>query len=275
MSESRNDLVYVDDVVSALLSHRLLINSEKNMKTELEDEKELILVVEDSEFMNDFIAKNLIAQNYSVVQCFSVKDALKKLAKNAFSLVILDLNLGDDENESGMKVLHTIRLQNKMLPVIIVSSIQDKEIKLQGFREGCDDFILKPFYMEELILRVNRLLEKFSFSGFEKQKIEDSYSCGIFELDVENKKVSKRGKNISMRKKQFDLILYFMKNPNKILSLEAIFQNVWNEPVPDEKTLEANIYVNIRSLRNLIEDDKKNPRHIVSVSKCGYIFVPE
>lgn len=129
--------------------------------------------------------------------------------------------------------------------------------------------------MEELILRVNRLLEKFSFSGFEKQKIEDYYSCGIFELDVENKKVSKRGKNISMRKKQFDLILYFMKNPNKILSLEAIFQNVWNEPVPDEKTLEANIYVNIRSLRNLIEDDKKNPRHIVSVSKCGYIFVPE
>lgn len=50
---------------------------------------------------------------------------------------------------------------------------------------------------------------------------------------------------------------------------------MWNEPIPDEKTLESNIYVNIRTLRNLIEDDKKNPRHIVSVSKCGYIFVPE
>ena len=70
------------------------------------------------------------------------------------------------------------------------------------------------------------------------------------------------------------MILYFIQNPNKILSFETIFQNVWNEPVPDEKTLESNIYVNIKSLRNLIEDDKKNPKHIVSVSKCGYIFAP-
>lgn len=238
-----------------------------------DDEKELILIVEDSEYLNDFIAKNLVAQNYSVVQSFSAKDALKKLAKNAFSLIILDLNLGEDEN--GMDVLHSIRIQNKMLPVIIVSSIQNKETKIKGFREGCDDYIAKPFYIEELLLRVKRMLEKFAFSNFEKKVIEQSYSCGIFEVDVENRKVLKRGKNIPMRKKQFDLILYFIQNPNKILSLESIFQNVWNEPVPDEKTLEANIYVNIRSLRRLIEDDKKNPRHIVSVSKCGYIFVPE
>lgn len=246
-------------------------NMEKNMQSD--DDKELILIVEDSEFLNDFIAKNLVAQNYSVIQSFSAKDALKKLSKNAFSLVILDLNLGDGQN--GMDVLHSIRLQNKMLPVIIVSSIQNKDTKIKGFREGCDDYIAKPFYIEELLLRVKRMLEKFSFSNFEKTVIEKSYSCGIFEIDIENRKVLKKGKNIPMRKKQFDLILYFIKNPNRILSLESIFQNVWNEPIPDEKTLEANIYVNIRTLRNLIEDDKKTPKHILSVSKCGYIFDPK
>lgn len=235
-------------------------------------ENELILIVEDSEDLNNFIAKNLRSQNYEVVQCFSADEAYKQLSKNSFSLVILDLNLGNGDN--GMEILHSIRIQSKMLPVIIVSSIQNEKIKIQGFREGCDDYIIKPFYIEELILRVKRMLEKFSFSGFDKKPLEEVYSCGIFRVDTTKQTVYKMEKPIPMRKKQFDMILYFIQNPNKILSFETIFQNVWNEPVPDEKTLESNIYVNIKSLRNLIEDDKKNPKHIVSVSKCGYIFAP-
>ncbi len=235
-------------------------------------ENELILIVEDSEDLNNFIAKNLRSQNYEVVQCFSADETYKQLSKNSFSLVILDLNLGNGDN--GMEILHSIRIQSKMLPVIIVSSIQNEKIKIQGFREGCDDYIIKPFYIEELILRVKRMLEKFSFSGFDKKPLEEVYSCGIFRVDTTKQTVYKMEKPIPMRKKQFDMILYFIQNPNKILSFETIFQNVWNEPVPDEKTLESNIYVNIKSLRNLIEDDKKNPKHIVSVSKCGYIFAP-
>ncbi len=235
-------------------------------------ENELILIVEDSEDLNNFIAKKLRSQNYEVVQCFSADETYKQLSKNSFSLVILDLNLGNGDN--GMEILHSIRIQSKMLPVIIVSSIQNEKIKIQGFREGCDDYIIKPFYIEELILRVKRMLEKFSFSGFDKKPLEEVYSCGIFRVDTTKQTVYKMEKPIPMRKKQFDMILYFIQNPNKILSFETIFQNVWNEPVPDEKTLESNIYVNIKSLRNLIEDDKKNPKHIVSVSKCGYIFAP-
>lgn len=235
-------------------------------------ENELILIVEDSEDLNNFMAKNLRNQNYEVIQCFNAEEAYRQFSKNPVSLVILDLNLGDGKN--GLEILHSIRIQTKMLPVIIVSSIQNEKIKVKGFQEGCDDYIVKPFYIDELILRVKRLLEKFAFSGFEKKSIEEVYSCGIFKIDTSTQVVYKKEKEIPMRKKQFDLILYFIRNPNKILSFETIFQNVWNEPVPDEKTLESNIYVNIKTLRNLIEDDKKNPKHIVSVSKCGYIFVP-
>ncbi len=235
-------------------------------------ENELILIVEDSEDLNNFMAKNLRNQNYEVIQCFNADDAYKQLSKNSVSLIILDLNLGNGDN--GMEILHSIRIQCKMLPVIIVSSIQNEKIKIQGFKEGCDDYIIKPFYIEELILRVKRMLEKFSFSGFDKKPLNEVYSCGIFKVDTTNQTVYKMEKSIPMRKKQFDLILYFIQNPNKILSFETIFQNVWNETVPDEKTLESNIYVNIKTLRSLIEDDKKNPKHIVSVSKCGYIFVP-
>lgn len=237
------------------------------------DEKEIIMIVEDSEPLNNFIAKNLAAQGFDVIQCFNAKEAFKKLSKNFVSLVILDLNLGD--GIGGMKVLRSIRLQDRILPVMIVSSINTDKSKVEGFREGCDDYIAKPFYIEELILRVKRMLEKYLLIGFNKNTIETRYTNGIFELDLDALAVFKNGKKIPMRKKQFDMMLYFIRNPNKILPFESIYQNVWNEPIPDEKTLESNIYVNIRALRNLIEDDRKNPRHIVSVSKCGYIFVPE
>lgn len=237
------------------------------------NEKELIMVVEDSESLNNFISQNLAEHGFEVIQCFNAKEAYKKLSKNYISLVILDLNLGD--GIGGMKVLHSIRLQNKFLPVIIVSSINTDKSKVDGFREGCDDYIVKPFYIEELILRVKRMLEKYLLIDFGKTLVKTSYSSGIFELDLDSFAVKKNGKKIPMRKKQFDMMLYFIRNANKILSFESIYQNVWNEPIPDEKTLETNIYVNIRTLRNLIEDDKKNPHHIVSVSKCGYIFVPD
>lgn len=119
------------------------------------------------------------------------------------------------------------------------------------------------------------MIERFSFMGIEKKVFSKEYSSGIFQIDVEKGLVYKNGNPITMRKKQFDLMLYFIKNPNKILSFQSIYLNVWKVSLPDEKTLESNIYVNIRSLRSLIEEDKNNPKHIVSVSKSGYIFVPE
>ena len=162
-----------------------------------------------------------------------------------------------------------------MMPVIILSSIQDDRTKIRGFNEGCDDYVTKPFYIDELIARVKRLLEKFSYMEFEKTPLSTVYTSGIFQIDTEKGVVIKNGREISMRKKQFNLMMYFIQNPNKILSFKAIYQNVWKDSLPDEKTLESNIYVNIRSLRSLIEEDKNNPRHIVSVSKSGYIFIPE
>ena len=121
-------------------------------------EKELILVVEDFDRLNNYIVKNLQKNGYDAVQCLTEKQAYKELQNNYFSLVILDLNLG--ENSSGMKILRYIRLQNKILPVIIISSSNDDKTKIEGFREGCDDFITKPFFIDELIYRVKRSLEK-------------------------------------------------------------------------------------------------------------------
>lgn len=236
---------------------------------QLEEEKDLILVVEDSEYLNNYITQHLIKADYDVIQCYDAKSAYTALSQCFVSLVILDLNLGDD---NGMDILQTIRKQNKILPVMIVSSIHDDRTKIEGLKLGCDDYITKPFYIDELLLRIKRMLLKFGMMNFEKQKINQMYQYGIFEIDVENFTVKKQNQIIPMRKKQFDLMLYFIQHPNMILTFKSIYENVWNEPTPDEKTLESNIYVNIRSLRLLIEDNIEKPKYIISVSKIGYIF---
>ncbi|MCR4789987.1 MAG: response regulator transcription factor, partial [Treponemataceae bacterium] len=174
-----------------------------------------------------------------------------------------------------MNIIHSIRKQNTILPVMIVSSIQDDKTKIEGFREGCDDYITKPFYIEELLLRIKRMLSKLSLMSFEKKPVAKSYTAGIFTIDMDSMLLTKNGNAIPMRKKQFDLMRYFIQHPNVVLPFKTIYENVWNEGAPDEKTLESNMYVNIRSLRLLIEEDKNNPAHIISVSKSGYIFIPE
>lgn len=110
------------------------------------DEKEIIMVVEDSESLNNFIAKNLIEQGFEVIQCFNAKDAYRKLSKNFISLVILDLNLGDDIG--GMRVLHSIRLQDKILPVMIVSSINTDKSKVEGLGKGATIILQSLFILK-------------------------------------------------------------------------------------------------------------------------------
>ena len=241
------------------------------MNNYFDEEKECIIVIEDYEYLNNFVSSNLRKKNYDVIQCFNKQDAIEKLATTFPSLVILDLNLG---NESGMDVLKTIRRQNNDLPVMIISSLSDKDTKLEGFRNGCDDYITKPFYIEELYLRINRMLLKSNMTSNNPTPIKSVYKSGVFEINVEEGILTKNGTPIRLRKKQLDLMLYFIQNPNRILSLKSIYESVWRKPAPEDKKLESNIYVNIKALREAIEQNSNNPAHILSASKAGYIFVP-
>lgn len=238
---------------------------------ELED-KSQILIVEDDESLNNYVATYLKKNNYLVTQVFSGEAAYTALSKDYFDLIILDLNLGDID---GIEILQFVRNQSKFLPVMIISSSQDNSTKVQGFKEGCDDYITKPFFKEELLLRVKRMISRVSYMNFEKKKVMKSYTVGKFHIDTLTKTVKKNDEIIPMRKNLFDLMLYFMQNPNTVLSQQTIYQNVWEcEYIPDESQIKTNLYVNIHGLRNLIEEDPKKAKHIVSVNKSGYVFVP-
>ncbi|MCR4939469.1 MAG: response regulator transcription factor [Treponemataceae bacterium] len=229
-----------------------------------------ILVVEDSERLNDFISSQLTKNNYSVTQAFNGKQAFKNLKNSYFDLVILDIKLGDID---GLQILKTIRSQDKTLPVMIISSISDDETKIEGFRIGCDDYLTKPFYANDMIMRVNRMIERSKIEGFQHTPVHQVISAGPFEADIASQALKKNGNVIPMRKKYFDIMVYFMKHPNIVIPFRTLYEQVWNKEAADQGTIESNLYVNIRNLRMLVEDDTTEPSFIQTVRHTGYIFV--
>ena len=124
-----------------------------------------ILVVEDSKLLNDFIAAQLEKNTYSVTQALNGKEAYEALKATYYDLIILDLKLGDAD---GLSILKTIRIQDKQIPVMIISSISDDQTKIEGFRIGCDDYLTKPFMTGEMLVRIQRMLQRSEQMLFRK-----------------------------------------------------------------------------------------------------------
>ena len=227
-----------------------------------------ILVVEDNDRLRRFIISNLTKAGYTVFEAESGKAAYTVLKEQYLDLILLDLRLGDLD---GIEILKTIRRQDEDLPVIIVSSIVDQGVKLDGFEIGCDDYITKPFYIEELLGRVRRLLKRTRSHSGSNAGITERILSGPFNLDVKTLGVTKDGSPISMRRKLFDLFLFFVRHPDTILSNEALFDRAWDSR---EGMNENSLYVHIRQLRTLIEEDPSEPRFIKTVRNAGYIYSP-
>lgn len=229
-----------------------------------------ILIVEDNERLNNFIASQLAKNGYETVQTFNGSQAFEELKENCFDLVVLDIMLGDT---NGLDILKSIRSQDKTLPVMIISSIADDETKINGFRIGCDDYLTKPFYTNDMMMRIKRMLERRELEGMmHSTVVSQSVNCGPFEADTAALTIKKNGVIIPVRKKYFDMMLYFMRHPNIVIPFKTLFDHVWDKEVTDISSVESNLYVNIRNLRMLIEDDPANPKFIVSVRHVGYTF---
>ena len=226
-----------------------------------------ILVVEDNGRLRRFVASNLEKEGFSVLEAESGKAAFSILKNNTPDLILLDLRLGDYD---GIEILKTIRRQDD-IPVIIVSSIDNQNIKLDGFDLGCDDYITKPFYIDELIARVNRLLKRVEGRYTPRVTISERITSGPFIIDVNTQTVEKNNTPIKMRKKLFDLFLFFVKNPDIIITFDQLFDRLWTE---ESNFSESSLYVHIRHLRSLIEENPSKPKYIRTVKNSGYVYSP-
>lgn len=233
------------------------------------EEKRQVLIVEDNPRLNDYLCRNLRKNGFAALSALDGKGAYEELKKSLVDLVILDINLGE---VNGLDILQVIRRQDDSLPVLILSSINSVDSKVDGFKRGCDDYMTKPFYIDELLGRINRMLERTDMLGRRKLPIGETLDRPPFHLDISSLSLSKEGRPIPIRKRHFELLLYFMRNANVLLSVERILEHVWQGESRGGDSKENTLYVHIRQLRKLIEDDPSRPRYIVTVRNGGYLF---
>jgi two-component system, OmpR family, alkaline phosphatase synthesis response regulator PhoP len=225
-----------------------------------------ILLVEDEENLHEALKLNLELEGYNIVSAMDGMQALKALQNQYFDLMILDIMLPEMD---GIEVLETIRIQNNELPVLILSAKNTSADRVLGLKKGADDYLTKPFNLEELLLRVQKLIEK-NKKLLDKETIGDVYQFGTNSVDFKAQEaVNKNGEHIQLSKKEAMLLKLLFENKNEVVPREKILQTVWGYNVyPTTRTIDNFIL----SFRKYFEEDSRNPKYFHSVRGVGYKY---
>ncbi|MEO6315443.1 MAG: response regulator transcription factor [Chitinophagaceae bacterium] len=226
----------------------------------------VILLVEDEENLHEALKLNLELEGYQVVSAMDGMQALKALQNQYFDLMILDIMLPEMD---GIEVLESIRIQNNALPVLILSAKNTSADRVMGLKKGADDYLTKPFNLEELLLRVQKLIEK-NKKLLDKETVGDVYQFGKNSVDFKAQEaINKNGEHIQLSKKEAMLLKLLFENKNEVVPREKILQTVWGYNVyPTTRTIDNFIL----SFRKYFEEDSRNPRYFHSVRGVGYKY---
>jgi two-component system alkaline phosphatase synthesis response regulator PhoP len=230
------------------------------------EKKFSILLVEDEENLQEALKLNLELEGYEVTSSYDGAHAIKAFQQEYFDLIILDVMLPELD---GISVCETIRLTNTDIPILILSAKNSSADRVLGLKKGADDYLTKPFNLEELLLRVNKLLRK-SEQLLIKQPLPDTYEFGKNKIDFKALEGSnKKEEKIMLSKKEAMLLKLLIENKNEVVPREKILQTVWGYNVyPTTRTID-NFILNFRKY---FEEDSRNPEHFHSVRGIGYKF---
>lgn len=223
-------------------------------------------MVEDEENLHDALKLNLELEGYEITSAFDGQQALQKLEQEYFDLIIMDVMLPGID---GISVIENIRLQNNDVPILILSAKNTSADRVTGLKKGADDYLTKPFNLEELLLRVQKLIEK-NKKLQEKDSVGDTYSFGKNTIDFRAQEVfTRNGERVQISKKEAMLLKLLIENKNEVVPREKILQSVWGYNVyPTTRTID-NFILNFRKY---FEEDSRNPQYFHSVRGVGYKY---
>jgi DNA-binding response OmpR family regulator len=224
-----------------------------------------ILLVEDEESLAIGLKYNLTEEGFDVTWIKNGKDAIEKLNSEEYDLIILDIML---PYINGFEITQYVREKNPQLPLLILTALTRKEDRVKGLELGADDYVTKPFHLDELILRVKGMLKRKMWykTAINSQPV---YKFGNIEIDFENL-ICIRGKNkIRLTPHEAMALKYLIQNKGKIVSRKDLLENVWSIKAEIETRTVDNFIVR---LRKHIEPDPSNPTYIKSVRGVGYMF---
>lgn len=226
---------------------------------------ERILIIEDEESIARFIELELIHEGYQVEKAFNGREGLDKFQSHPFDLVILDIML---PGLNGIEVLRRIR-QVSGIPVILLTARDAVVDKVTGLDSGADDYITKPFAIEELLARIRAAFRKKV--GYNRDKVQQALVIGHLRLDPNTREVWVKDQLVKLTKREFDLLQYLMENKNIVLSRETILERIWGYDFVGENNA---VDVYIRYLRSKIEEPY-GLKYIHTVRGVGYVIKDE
>jgi two-component system alkaline phosphatase synthesis response regulator PhoP len=231
-----------------------------------QEKKISVLLVEDEENLHEALKLNLVMQGYEITSAFDGVAALKAVEQEYFDLIILDVML---PGLDGISVTESIRVQNNDVPILILSARDSGADRVLGLKKGADDYLTKPFNLEELLLRIHKLVEKSRrIEG--KNAIGDKYIFNKNSIDFKAQEaINAKGSFIALSKKEAMLLRLLIENKNEVVTREKILQAVWGYNVyPTTRTID-NFILNFRKY---FEEDSRSPKHFQSVRGVGYKF---
>jgi DNA-binding response OmpR family regulator len=232
--------------------------------------KDTIMIVEDDQDIRTIITILLNREGYNTLQAATGEEALAQVPQRP-DLIILDVMLPDLD---GYEVCRRIR-KDSLAPVLFLTAKSGLHDKTQGLEVGGDDYLVKPFFQEELLARIRALLRRYEkYRGKEETEPEVQYiEAGCFLVNKDFNEVTKNGEAIDMTDIEYKIFRLLVQYRNKIFSIQNIYESVWEKPY----FYDANntVMVHIRRLRMAVEDDPRHPSYIRTEWGRGYRFVCE
>jgi DNA-binding response OmpR family regulator len=223
-----------------------------------------ILIIEDDPTLNKNIKEALIAEGYMAETVFDGLLAERLLKKEKYDCIIMDINM---PGKNGFDICKDFRQYNKNTPVIILTAFGELEDKVQGYTCGADDYLTKPFYMRELLLRVNALLKRNANTTTNEKK--EIISCGDILINLTSKKVTRQEKEILLTPREFQILLKLVEKKGELISKNELIKEIWGNVV-DANTNTIEVYINF--LRNKV--DKPFGKNSIK-TKVGYGYYIE
>ncbi len=230
---------------------------------------ELVYVTEDDDSIRELVTVALSAYSYETVGFVCAEDALKASAQKKPDIYVFDIML---PGMDGLQAVKTIRSDDRLkdIPVLMLTAKSSEIDKVSGLENGADDYLTKPFGVMELAARIKALLRRTTRSKVTSE--EGNIELGNLKIDTAAREVSLDGVTVQLTLKEFELLLYLVRNHDKVVSRDELLAKVWGiDFVGETRTLD----MHIRTLRKKLGDDAEDPHLIKTIRGVGYRFIGE
>ncbi|MES2456960.1 MAG: response regulator transcription factor [Bacteroidota bacterium] len=221
-----------------------------------------VLFIEDEPVLLDEMETYFNSLNFICEQAPTFRQAAQKLRDHSYDIVVLDITLPDG---NGIDLIHDIRKNHLETGILILSAKDSLQDKLQGLNLGADDYLTKPFFLEELNARVNAIYRRKTLKGVEEICFDD------FSMDPLSKSLFFKGETVNLTRKEYDMLVYFVVNRNRVVSKPSIVEHLWGDHFDQNDNFDT-VYVHMKNLRKKLSAPSGKD-YIKTVYGMGYKFI--